>query len=237
MIDAKVGDRVRFQADVTVPEGGEYGQIYVVNYIYEASKGVDLTGGDMTLYLVMQDLLELATEPVAVPTEAPTPKIVPAAETVTTSIVPNPSETEQTPDKYVVSVQFLNDYASTKRYEYYAFGTLDELQNATHVVLTKIDHTDLDSLLEDQTLTVARILDVYPTSRQRWSGPLRYIVDFIDGVEFTKRNERSLRTTQLRKDIKKRLESLTEMRILEEKVKGDPVAEALYQELKDLGDE
>src|SRR5690606_34279504 len=82
---------------------------------------------------------------------------------------------EEEPKIWVVEVQFPSDYQTKRWYEYYAFGTFDELSNATHAVTTKNDWQDVSDLIEDSSLTVVRIMNVKPVSQQKFNGKLRYI--------------------------------------------------------------
>lgn len=154
-------------------------------------------------------------------------------ERVNTTAVATVSD-EEDPKYYIMQVQFSND---TKRtYEYLAFGTFDELCDATHAVVCGIDHTDIDSLLTEESLKIVRVMNVYPTSQQKFHGKLRHIVDFVEGHTFVERNMKKLRAEQLRVDLKKRMEELTQRKVLEEMVvkSGDATAMALLEELKGL---
>lgn len=160
---------------------------------------------------------------------------------------------EEDPQFYVLSVEFPTNWAvdegaqqakllgrksATKksRYEYLAFGTYEELVHATHAVVTKQDHVDLDDLLVDETLQVVRILDVYPRSQARFTGNLRYVVDFVDGATYVNRNMKDQRAQQLKKDLHARLEQATKMNQLRDAVEksGDAKAAELYRQLQEL---
>lgn len=149
---------------------------------------------------------------------------------------------EEEPKVWAVEVQFPYNYAQDirkqdrKTYEYLAFGLFDELAEATHVVVCKEQYTSIDGLLEADDLSVARVLNVKPVSQLRYSGTAKYIVDIVDATAFVERNMKAVRTEQLRKDIKARLEKIREISVLERMVEetNDEVAKELLKELKGL---
>ena len=161
--------------------------------------------------------------------------------TSTTAAVATVSNEEE-PKVWAVEVQFPYNYAQDvrkqdrKTYEYLAFGLFDELAEATHVVVCKEQYTTIDGLLEADDLAVARVLNVKPVSQLRYAGTAKYIVDIIDATAFVERNMKAVRTEQLRKDIKARLEKIREISVLEKLVEetNDEVAKELLKELKEL---
>lgn len=238
MSEFSIGDKVQIKYDEKIPEHLR-GKVYtVVSYGDASAPTLFKAENDENMQYLWDHWCQHAIQPAVTEAVKPaTAEEIKASTEVTASALVD----DIIPQRYIVSVQFFNDAAinRNRRYEYLAFGTFEELTAATHAVVNKTDHTDMDDILQDEELKVVRILDVYPTTQQRFNGKLRWIVDFVDGAEFVNRNMREQKAQQLRKDIKKRIEELTAMQILEETVKksNDPKAAELFRQLKELGDE
>lgn len=160
-----------------------------------------------------------------------------ASATAATTAVATVPDIDPHPTRHIMRVQYPSDYHATRSYEYYAFGTFEELSAATHAVVSKEVHEDINDLLSDTELKVVRILEVYPSSRQRFDGKLKWVIDFIDGTEYITRVEREKQATRLRRDIHARLDKVKRDKELASLAETDPEAKKMFELLKEIENE